>query len=193
MKLLKVNPVLAVALQVDVANGVVGCVQLTVPPVNGEATAVTVGSTNLLANGAANTGAGSPSRMPVTTTSGGEPLHWKPAGAAGRLSCVNVHVFSAMTCEPVEMAALVATGVTELTAIVNAGGGKVNTNCGNTVPMQFTPYVNVPFTATGAAGGTVVTAKSIRKFADEMPACTVAPSCVKQNTARPTRLDSSRR
>jgi hypothetical protein len=50
MKLLKVNPELAVALQVDVANGVVGWVQVTVPPASGAATAVTVGSANTLAN-----------------------------------------------------------------------------------------------------------------------------------------------
>ena len=50
MKLLKVNPEFAVALQVDVANGVVGWVQFTVPPASGAATAVTIGNTNTLAN-----------------------------------------------------------------------------------------------------------------------------------------------
>lgn len=53
MKLLKVNPELAVALHVDVASGVVGWVQVTVPPAGGAATAVTVGSTRTLANVAA--------------------------------------------------------------------------------------------------------------------------------------------
>ena len=104
------------------------------------------------------------------TTSGGEPLHCNPAGAAGRLSCVNVHVFCAIVCEPAEMVALVAIGVAELATIVNAGGGKTNTSCGMTVPTHVTPYVKEPLTVTGAAGGAAVTARLTRRVAEVKPA-----------------------
>lgn len=77
--------------------------------------------------------------MFATTTSGGEPLHWNPAGAAGRVSCVNVQSLDAKDCVPDETVALLAIGVTALAAIVNAGGGKVKTNCGSTTPTQVTP------------------------------------------------------
>jgi hypothetical protein len=81
-----------------------------------------------------------------------------------------------MTCVPVERVALLAIGVIALLAIVKAGGGKVNTNCGSTTPTQVTPYVNEPFTVTGAAGGAAVTPKLTRNVAEENPACAVAPS-----------------